>query len=99
MKLYKTWLIDKPDFNEADLLWCRKYADSVQVNQDRDKVIVNGMPVYFAKGRTITVETVTQKQENMLQLKYSPMLLLVAQWRTIGNGWAVRNVDGSEYSD
>lgn len=82
MKLYKTWILNKTDFNESDYLWCKKYANTVQVHNNTGTISTFGGQSYtYFKGSTITVETVTQEQENMLHLKYGSMLLLMAEWR------------------
>ena len=81
MKLFKTWILCKDDFDESDYLWCKKYANTVKVDYENGTGFYNGQVFYYAKNRTITVETVSQEQENMLHLKYGNMLLLMAELR------------------
>ena len=90
MRLYKTWILNKDDFNESDYLWCKKYANTVKVDYENGSGFYNGQVFYYAKNRMITVETVTQEQEDMLHLKYGNMMLLMAEFRDLGNGWALK---------
>ena len=90
MRLYKTWILDKADFNEADYLWCKKYANTIKVDIDQGTGFYNGQVFHYPKGKMIIVETVTQEQQDMLHLKYGNMLLLMAEWRDLGQGYAVK---------
>jgi hypothetical protein len=81
MKLLKRWQIEKTDLNESDVAWLTGCCNRLQVNNEshifKNLVDKTGRNIMVPKGQTILVETVSEKQESMLKLKYEGSLTLM----------------------
>lgn len=81
MKLVKGWRIEKLDLDESDVAWLTGCCNRLQVDDEshvfKNLVDATGRSIMVPKGRTILVETVSEKQESMLKLKYEGELTLM----------------------
>lgn len=75
----KTWIINKKNLDEADLAWLRSCCNRIEtkVLEKYDITRLGNNQSITVPGRAeTTVETISDEQESMLQLKYSGHLLL-----------------------
>ena len=74
----KRWMLALPNFTEADYKWCKKYSHDLQVKTPTSDFEIYGKRYAYASGfPEIIIQTTTQEQEDMLQLKYSGSLYLL----------------------
>lgn len=72
----RTWHLRKPDFNEADIIWCKTWSDRVTLVNDIWMQAQTGN--HFGKN-DIAIETTSVEQESMLKLKYGDDMLLLME--------------------
>lgn len=78
MQQFKTWIIGKDDFGEDDILWLRGFGITiVPPDVTVETVSLYGHQFQVAGKKTpFGAITTTQKQEQMLSLKYGNCMLL-----------------------
>ena len=75
----RTWLLRKPDFNEADIIWCKSWSNKFSsANSHYSRVRGIDPAIYFGE-RDISIETTSKEQESMLKLKYGDGLILLME--------------------
>jgi hypothetical protein len=80
MNIKKIWSLDKPDANQIDATFIFGLGCTVEVKIPEPEYFetANGTRVhYLAEHTTIEITTTCEKQESMLQLKYSNNLYLL----------------------
>ena len=77
MTIVKRWQLAKSDFDHGDYLWLKKYAHHFDIKQSTETFTAYGRDIQFTGKTCIYVQTITQAQENMLQLKYGNGIFLL----------------------
>ena len=72
----RTWHLRKSDFNDADIIWCKSWSNSVKLVNDIWMQAHTGF--HFGKD-DIAIETTSKEQESMLKLKYGNDLILLME--------------------
>lgn len=79
-KKYRTWLIAQETIDEADFKWLMAFDIPVRIEAPEHKfdVVGGGQQIVYGK-RTYTCDTTTDKQRDMLILKYGNNAVLIQE--------------------
>ena len=82
---FRTWMLIKEDINESDFLWLKAFDIPIRIEQPTHdfEVIGGGTHKVYGK-RTITLESTTDKQRNMIVLKYGNDAVLIQEETLLG---------------
>ena len=75
MHTITTWVLLKDNFTEDDILWCKGLDVKVDIEPLYRTIHVSGATKQYCTGVHIELQTHCEKQETMLQLKYSEQLI------------------------
>lgn len=94
MKLIKRWQLNKSTFEQDDYIWLKRYSHWVDVKSDIQTYdVFPGRQIQVAGKSEIYIQTATQEQQDMLQLKYGDILFLLSQtW--VGEGQIIQDAYG-----
>lgn len=78
-KQYRTWLLLQDSVTEADFKWLKAFDISIRIEHPSHVINVIGQSVEVMDKVRYTVDTTTDKQRDMLLLKYSPNIVLIQE--------------------
>jgi len=83
---FRTWMLIKEDINESDFLWLKAFDIPIRIEQPTHdfEVIGGGTHKKVYGKRTITLESTTDKQRNMIVLKYGNDAVLIQEEILLG---------------
>jgi hypothetical protein len=77
---YRVWMLVKEDINEADFIWLKAFNIPIRIDQPTHTFETMGGGRHAVVGkRTVTLETTTDKQRNMIVLKYGNDAVLIQE--------------------
>lgn len=75
---HRTWLIDQETINEDDFKWLMAFNIPIRIEAPEQKFDTSGGGTYTVYGKkTYTCDTTTDKQRDMLILKYGNKAVLI----------------------
>lgn len=84
--LFKTWAIMVDSMDESDFLWITKFGMTLNVDRPEHTFdIANGTTRKIYGKPSFKVTTTTDKQTDMLMLKYGNCALLLSEEHVLGN--------------
>ena len=84
---FRTWMLIKEDIVKADFLWLKAFGIHIRIEQPTHSFEVAGGGSHAVYGnRTVTLESSTDKQRNMIVLKYGNDAVLIQEELVLGQG-------------
>ena len=79
MKTVKTWVLTKAHYDESDIRWLTSSGCEISIKESKAIEVSYGSRMYYAGNQQpeVQIKTTCEKQETMLQLKYSNNLCLL----------------------
>lgn len=79
-KVYRTWIINQDTIGEADFLWLKAFDIPIRVDAPSHEFTSVVGTIHHVYGRpTYTCDTTTDKQRDMLILKYGNNAILMQE--------------------
>ena len=79
-KKYRTWLLLQDSVTEADFKWLKAFDIPIRIEAPEHTFDTTGGSAHTVYGKPrYTLDTTTDKQRDMLMLKYSPNILLIQE--------------------
>lgn len=79
-KQYRTWLLAVESVGEADFKWLKAFDMSIRIDQPSQEFDSIGGRTHRVYGKPLyTVDTTTDKQRDMLVLKYGNAAVLLSE--------------------
>jgi hypothetical protein len=77
---YRTWMLVKEPLVEADFLWLKGFDISIRIEQPTHtfETMAGSTHAVYGK-RTVTLDTTTDKQRDMIVLKYGNDAVLIQE--------------------
>lgn len=80
VKTYRTWILAIDNIGEADFKWLHAFDIPVRIEAPEHKFDKQGGGTYMVYGKkTFTCDTMTDKQRDMLVLKYGNDAVLIQE--------------------
>lgn len=76
---YRTWLLLKEDITEADFLWLKAFDIPISIDPGEQEFNTSKGVYRYAGKQTYTLESTTDKQRNMIVLKYGNIAMLIQE--------------------
>lgn len=94
----KRWVLNRTDLEEHDFLWIKGIGARIDCTIRQVPWAMGNVAYTVAGNKEIVITTITDRQENMIQLKYSTDLVLgtvfhVSPGEQIRDNWGVIGVD------
>jgi hypothetical protein len=92
---FRTWMLNS-DYviGEADFIWLKAFDIPIRIDTPtHDFTTVSGQTVTVQGKPMYTLDTTTDKQRNMLVLKYGPDIVLIQEEHVISNSFSVCTLD------
>lgn len=79
-KMYRTWLLLQETVDESDFKWCTAFGIPMRIEKPEHTfdTTSGGKHTVYGKPK-ITLDTTTDKQRDMLVLKYGDSVLLIQE--------------------
>ena len=77
---FRTWMLLQEEVGEADFKWCTAFGIPMRIEKPEHTFDTVGGRTHTVYGKpTITLDTTTDKQRDMLVLKYGNNIMLVQE--------------------
>lgn len=76
---YRTWMLMVDSVGEADFKWLKAFDISIRIERPSHTVNVIGQSVEVMDKPIYTLDTTTDKQRDMIMLKYGNQALLIQE--------------------
>jgi hypothetical protein len=78
--VFRTWMLTKEELNQSDFLWLHGFGISIRVEQPTHTFDTIGGRTHSVYGkRTVTLDSTTDKQRDMIVLKYGNEAVLMQE--------------------
>jgi len=91
---FRTWVLLVDSVGEADFLWLKAFDIPIRIDRPTHTFETIGGGTHTIAGKsTYTLDTTTDKQRNMLVLKYGNSAMLIQEEYVIPNSFSVCTLD------
>jgi hypothetical protein len=91
---FRTWMLKSSYvIGEDDFIWLKAFGIPIRIEADRQTFDTPNGTYRYAGHRTITLDTTTDKQRNMLMLKYGSDIVLLQEEHVLPNSMSVCTLD------
>lgn len=92
---YRTWLIAQETITEADFVWLKAFDIPIRIDQPTQEFDSFGGTTHKVYGKPLyTCDTTTDKQRDMLVLKYGNTAVLLAEELVLPGSISTCALDG-----
>jgi hypothetical protein len=92
---FRTWMLNS-DYviGEADFIWLKAFDIPIRIDKPEHTFETANGGTHTVYGKPVfTLDTTTDKQRNMLVLKYGPDIVLIQEEHVIPNSFSVCTLD------
>ncbi len=92
---FRTWILAQETINEDDFKWLKAFDISIKVDQPKHTFDTSTGGTHSVYGKPLyTVETTTDKQRDMLVLKYGNHAVLLSEELVLPNSMSTCELKG-----
>ena len=76
---FRVWKLTRTELNESDVKWLKGFGISFRLDQDQQTFETSKGTYQYAGPNTITLDTTTDRQRDMIVLKYGNDAVLIQE--------------------